>query len=667
MTTLTNACDAELIRDYRASRSEVAFAQIFARHAPMVQQVALRLLDGKSADADDVVQAVFMSLAKSPEDVGIPDRLAGWLHGATVRTARKLVRSRQRRRRNEASAAPPDAVEWDAEAGVADLRCQLDAWLAELPDLLREAVVLCHLEGRSQREAAAIAGCPVGTLGWRASEGIKRLRERSSRLGLADASVAAAMAAWSSAAPGATAAPVAAQLGHASAVAKAAWLKVAVTASALVAIAGVAVAAAALASALARAAQGHPAIATPAAPAAPASFEQGAPGPPAGGAGPRLALADIGYLGSFRVPAGRFGAGENAVFDYNDHGLAFDPGRHGLYLKGHAYGQLVAEISIPSPARILDGRLADLPIATVLQGFADVTSGHREDERLSRGVQIRGLLLDGGALIGACTRNDDTAFSQSLDFFTAGPRLDAPECHGLLQVGAPGMSAKMLAEYLCPVPAQWSSRLRGTLLCGGTGLGPSIAALDRARLAGGDAVMATPLVYYPSEHPALGARGEPGPHPMYNRTTDCTAIVFPVGSRTVLVFGSTGLGQVHEGIGTDDRAMDGRPGPDGVTRVYDPANHAGQCPHAWPYAAYAWAYDADELALVAAGAKHPWEVLPYAAGPVPLPVDSGTNVINGAAYDATEGVLYLEQASAEHLDLYSSRPLIHAFRLAQAR
>jgi RNA polymerase sigma factor (sigma-70 family) len=661
MATLTNACDAELLRDYRASRSELAFAQLFARHAPMVQHVALRLLGGKSADADDVAQAVFMSLARSPEDVGIPDRLAGWLHGATVRTARKLVRSRLRRSRNEASAAPRDAVEWDAEAGATDLRCQLDAWLAELPDLLREAVVLCHLEGRSQREAAAIAGCPVGTLGWRASEGIKRLRERSSRQGLADASVATAIAAWPGAptAPGASAAPLAAPVGHASTVAKAAWLKVAVTAAALVATAGVVVAAAASA-----AARAHAPLEPPAAPAA---LDQGAPLQPARGGGPRLALAGIGYLGSVRVPAGRFGAGENAVFDYNDSGLAFDPGRHGLYLKGHAYGQLVAEIGIPSPARIVDGRLEDLPIATVLQGFADVTGGHRDDERIPRGMRIRGLWLDGGGIIGTCVRNDDTDSSQRLGFFTAGPRLDAPACPGLRQVGAPGMSTPMLAAYLCAVPPAWSARLHGTLLCGGTGLGPSIAALDRARLAGADAVTATPLVYYPSEHPALGTWGDPGPNPQYNRTTACTAIVFPAGSRTVLVFGSTGQGRVRDGIGTDDRAMDGKPGPDGVTRVYDPANHAGPCQHAWPYAAYVWAYDADELALVAAGAKHPWEVLPYAAGPVPLPVDSGANAINGAAYDATGGVLYLEQANAEHLGLYSSRPLIHAFRLAQAR
>jgi len=69
-------------------------------------------------------------------------------------------------------------------------REDLDAALSSLPALLREAIVLRYLEGRSQAEAARVAGCPQGTLGWRAMEGLNRLRGLLSRGGVAVTSAA---------------------------------------------------------------------------------------------------------------------------------------------------------------------------------------------------------------------------------------------------------------------------------------------------------------------------------------------------------------------------------------------------------------------------------------------------------------------------------------------
>jgi hypothetical protein len=69
-------------------------------------------------------------------------------------------------------------------------REELDAALASLPAMLREAIVLRYLEGRSQAEAARAAGCPQGTLGWRAMEGLSRLRALLSRRGAALTSAA---------------------------------------------------------------------------------------------------------------------------------------------------------------------------------------------------------------------------------------------------------------------------------------------------------------------------------------------------------------------------------------------------------------------------------------------------------------------------------------------
>jgi hypothetical protein len=57
-------------------------------------------------------------------------------------------------------------------------REELDREMLRLPRGEREAVILRYLEGRSETEAAAIAGCPVGTISRRASQGLARLRAR---------------------------------------------------------------------------------------------------------------------------------------------------------------------------------------------------------------------------------------------------------------------------------------------------------------------------------------------------------------------------------------------------------------------------------------------------------------------------------------------------------
>jgi RNA polymerase sigma factor (sigma-70 family) len=648
METTESASDAELLRDYRERRSEQAFASIVERHSPMVTQVGLRVLGGRIADADDVAQAVFMTLAQSPAAVGDPERLAGWLHASATFTARKLIRTRTRRARNEARAAVANAMAATGEPGADDdpeLRRRLDDELAELPAILREAVILCHLEGRTQREAAAIAGCPMGTIGWRASEGIKRLRERLERRGLAEASIAALLALWGHA-PLAPSAPAARTVASTKLLAGVSALVVAIAAVAALAMPhgprAVQPAGAALTAAPVAATAPTPAHAL------------------------TLALSDLAYVGSFRVPHGGATGQDNAVFEYADAGLAFDRARHGLFLKGHAYGQLVAEIGILEPRPIADGDLGALPVATVLQDFAEITGGHLQDEGVGNGVAIRALLLHGGRLIGACTGNLDHADQQRLGFFTASPTLAATEFHGLFRVGAPEVHERSIACCLGEVPPGWEQPLQGTVLAGGVSLGPTIAAIDPVRL-GSVAAPAAMLVEYPPDHPTLGAWGDVGPHPVFNSTTTCSGIVFAPGTRTVLVFGTTGMGEVHVGIGTADRALDGHPGDDGVMRVYDPANLSGPCQHAWPYRAYVWAYDADELAQVAAGRKRPWEVVPYAHGPLELPVDSGQNQLDGVAYDAEAGLLYVAQANAEHLDRYSSRPLIHVFRLSAPR
>jgi RNA polymerase sigma factor (sigma-70 family) len=177
--------DAELLSRFVSAHDSQAFAAVVRRHGPLVDGVCRRTL-GDTADADDAFQATFLVLVTKAGGLKKSDALGPWLFGVAHRVARKARWKRARRSATEQQVpamphpetAPPDRLESD------ELSRAFDEELANLPDDMRRAVVLCELQGVSRADAAKQLRISEGTLSSRLARARKKLAEALTKRGL---------------------------------------------------------------------------------------------------------------------------------------------------------------------------------------------------------------------------------------------------------------------------------------------------------------------------------------------------------------------------------------------------------------------------------------------------------------------------------------------------
>jgi RNA polymerase sigma-70 factor (ECF subfamily) len=152
-----------------------AFAALYRRRRPDVYRFALHMTGSASA-ADDVAQDVFMTVIHDARRF-VPGRatVVAWLLGIARNHARRRLAERTHEPLERAGSEAAPALHPDASlAGAQDverLRCALGA----LPVAYREAIVLCDLQELSYEDAAAAAGCAIGTIRSRLHRGRAQL------------------------------------------------------------------------------------------------------------------------------------------------------------------------------------------------------------------------------------------------------------------------------------------------------------------------------------------------------------------------------------------------------------------------------------------------------------------------------------------------------------
>jgi RNA polymerase sigma factor (sigma-70 family) len=180
--------DAVLLRRFVAAEDREAFALLVARHGPLVLGTARRFV-GNAHDAEDVFQAVFLSLARLAKTIRQGCALPAWLHRATCRIAAKVLKERHSGS-GEPSPEPCKATDPAAHLVWREVRQALDEELQCLPERLRSPLVLCYLSGLTRDEAARQLGWSLGTLKRRLEEGRKALRIRLTRRGITSVGLA---------------------------------------------------------------------------------------------------------------------------------------------------------------------------------------------------------------------------------------------------------------------------------------------------------------------------------------------------------------------------------------------------------------------------------------------------------------------------------------------
>ncbi len=151
-----------------------AYKLLYELYAPRVTGYLLRMTVNR-AQADDLVQDVFLAAYQGRRLYSERSSLLAWLLGIAVRRYRDSNRaaSFDTEEIGETIEALPSAIRLE---NAAMDKLSLEESLSRIAPLLREALLLVCSQGLTYKEAAELTGAPVGTVKWRVWEASRQVR-----------------------------------------------------------------------------------------------------------------------------------------------------------------------------------------------------------------------------------------------------------------------------------------------------------------------------------------------------------------------------------------------------------------------------------------------------------------------------------------------------------
>ena len=182
--------DEDLLRRFRVDDDTVAFESLVHRYEQELFSY-LRRYCGNAEMAEDVFQATFLQVYLKKENFEDGRRFRPWLY--TIATNQAIDAQRRNRRHRMVSIdqrangdddvgalvemlagrdQPPDDRMADEES-----REWVRSAVADLPESLKDTVLLVYHQGMKYREAADVLGIPVGTVKSRLHAALLKLNE----------------------------------------------------------------------------------------------------------------------------------------------------------------------------------------------------------------------------------------------------------------------------------------------------------------------------------------------------------------------------------------------------------------------------------------------------------------------------------------------------------
>ena len=161
-----------------------AFEEVYRTHSRRLYGVAVRML-GNPADAEDMLQEIFLAAHRKLESFRGESALGTWLYRLAVNLCLDYLRSRTGRAIHMTDALDDEPALTDAGSrGLADravTRMDLERAMAQLPEGCRTAFVLHDVQGLEHREVGEIMGIAEGTSKSQVHKARMRLRTLLSR------------------------------------------------------------------------------------------------------------------------------------------------------------------------------------------------------------------------------------------------------------------------------------------------------------------------------------------------------------------------------------------------------------------------------------------------------------------------------------------------------
>ena len=152
----------------RCRRGEMpAFEELYKRHSSRLYSVAYRMV-GSAADAEDLLQDIFLQVYRRIDSYRGEAALGTWLHRLAVNACLDFLRSKQGRRQQATDfiedldrMEPVAPASWRPDAALN--RLDLERAVAQLPPSYRRAFLLHDVEGLEHHEVGEMLGIAEGT------------------------------------------------------------------------------------------------------------------------------------------------------------------------------------------------------------------------------------------------------------------------------------------------------------------------------------------------------------------------------------------------------------------------------------------------------------------------------------------------------------------------